>query len=110
MIRVTVAYTNQEGKKFDWDYFTGTHADIVHRELDPRGMVSFEQDKGISAADPNSPPPFVALAHLTFNTLDEVHQAMARLGWEQVRDRSQVVLALDRDNQDELTFPSSLSR
>ena len=80
MIRVTVAYTNQEGKKFDWDYFTGTHADIVHREMDSRGMVRFEQDKGISAAGPNAPPPFVALGHLTFNTLDEVHQAFMAAG------------------------------
>ena len=80
MIRVIVAYANQEGKKFDWDYFTGTHAEIVHREMDPRGMVRFEQDKGISAADPNSPPPFVGMALLTFNTLDEVHQAFMAAG------------------------------
>ena len=80
MIRVTVAYTNQEGKKFDWDYFTGTHADIVHREMDSRGMVGFEQDKGISGADPSTPPPFVGMAFLTFNTLDEVHQAFMAVG------------------------------
>ena len=80
MIRVTVAYTNQEGKKFDWDYFTGTHAGIVHRELDPRGLVRLEQDKGISAADPSAPPPFAALAHLIFNTVDEVHQAFMASG------------------------------
>ena len=80
MIRVTVAYTNQEGKKFDWDYFTGTHADIVHRELDSRGMVGFEQDKGISGADPSTPAPFVGMAFLTFNTLDEVHQAFMAAG------------------------------
>ncbi|MCH8279074.1 MAG: EthD family reductase [Chloroflexi bacterium] len=80
MIRVTVAYTNQEGKKFDWDYFTGTHAEIVHREMDSRGMVGFEQDKGISGADPSTPPPFVGMAFLTFNTLDEVHQAFMAVG------------------------------
>ena len=80
MIRVTVAYTNQEGKKFDWDYFTGTHAEIVHREMDSRGMVRFEQDKGISGADPSAPPPFVGMGFLTFNTLDEVHQAFVAAG------------------------------
>ena len=36
--------------------------------------------------------------------LDEVDEAMARLDWAQVRERSQAVLALDRDNQDALTF------
>ena len=56
MIRVTVAYHNEQGKKFDWDYFVGTHRTLVHRELDPLGMVSFEQDRGISASDLNAPP------------------------------------------------------
>ncbi len=37
MIRVTVTYTNEPGKKFDWDYFMGDHMVIVHRELDHRG-------------------------------------------------------------------------
>ena len=80
MIRVTVAYRNESGKKFDWDYFTGPHNRLVHRELDSRGLVSLEQDKGISSADPNAPPPFVALAHLTFNTIEEVHQAFQAVG------------------------------
>ena len=80
MIRVTVAYTNESGKKFDWDYFTGAHNSLVHRELDSRGLVRLEQDKGISSPDPNAPPPFIALAHLTFNTLEEVHQAFQAAG------------------------------
>jgi hypothetical protein len=36
--------------------------------------------------------------------LDEVYEAMRQLNWEQVRERSQAVLALDRVNQDALTF------
>ena len=36
--------------------------------------------------------------------LDEVDEAMRQLDWEQVRERSQAILALDRDNQDALTF------
>ena len=80
MIRVTVAYNNESGKKFDWDYFTGAHNRLVHRELDSRGLIRLEQDKGISSPDPNAPPPFVGLAHLTFNTLEEVHQAFQAAG------------------------------
>ena len=80
MIRVTVAYANEQGKKFDWDYFVGTPRALVHRELDPLGMGSFEQDKGISSADPNAPAPFVGIAHLSFNTVDEVHEAFKAAG------------------------------
>ncbi len=36
--------------------------------------------------------------------LDEVDEAMRHLNWEQVRDRAQAVLALDRGNQDAITF------
>ena len=80
MIRVTVAYRNESGKKFNWDYFSGPHNTLVHRELDSRGLVSLEQDKGISSADPSASPPFVAMAHLTFNTIEEVHQAFQAVG------------------------------
>lgn len=80
MIRVTVAYTNEPDKKFDWDYFVGPHRTLIHRELDSRGMVRFEQDKGVSGSDPNAPAPFVAMAHLTFNTADEVHEAFRAAG------------------------------
>jgi len=32
-------------------------------------------EKGVSGTDPNDPPPFIAVAHLYFNTVDEVHAA-----------------------------------
>ena len=80
MIRVTVSYANEAGKKFDWDYFTGPHQDIVHRELDHRGLLRVEIDKGISASDPNAPPPFTGVVHLIFNTLEEVHSAFMAAG------------------------------
>ena len=42
--------------------------------------------------------------------LDEVDEAMSQLNWEQVRDRSQAVLALDPNNQDALTFLAAVDR
>ena len=80
MIKVTVQYSNEPGKKFDWDYFLGDHMAILHRELDHRGMVRVEIDKGISAADPSAPAPFVGAAHLIFNTVEEVHAAFMAAG------------------------------
>ncbi len=75
MIKVTVLYPNEEGKKFDHGYWTSTHLNIVQTLLGPMGLVNGEMEKGVSGTDPDSPPPFVAVAHLYFNTVDEVHSA-----------------------------------
>ncbi|MDM8001105.1 MAG: EthD family reductase [Dehalococcoidia bacterium] len=66
MIRVSVMYPNEKGKRFDLDYFTKKHMALVHKLLDPAGLVKSEVDK---AADPNAP--FVAVAHLYFKSLEE---------------------------------------
>ena len=80
MIRVTVSYPNEPGKKFDWDYCLNTHLPLVHEHLDSRGMTKVEVDKGISGPDPSAPPSFIAVAYLTFNTVDEVHEAFKAVG------------------------------
>lgn len=86
MIRVTVAYPNESGKKFDWDYYLNSHGPLVNQNLSNRGLVKFEVDKGVSAPDPSAPAPFVAIAHLTFNTVDEVHEAFKAVGREVMGD------------------------
>ena len=86
MIRVSVLYPNEQGKKFDHEYFTGSHASLVREQLSSRGLVRFEQEKGVSSEDPNTPAPFVAVAHLTFSTLDEVHNAFHEVGREVMGD------------------------
>ena len=80
MIRVTVSYPNDQGAKFDWDYFNNTHGPLVHEHLDPLGLVKMETDKGISSSDPTSSPPYVAVVHLHFNTIDDVHEAFKAAG------------------------------
>ncbi len=86
MIKVTVLYSNEEGKKFDFDYWAGPHMEIVHRCLDSMGLNRSELEKGVSAADPNAPAPFVAMANLYFNTADEVHEGFKTHGREIVGD------------------------
>ena len=66
MIRVSVMYPNEKGKRFDLDYFTTKHMALVHKLLDPTGLVRAEVDK---AADPNAP--FIAIAHLYFKSMEE---------------------------------------
>ena len=75
MIKVTVLYPNEEGKKFDHSYWTTTHLNLVQSLLGPMGLVNGEMEKGISGTAPTAPAPFVAIAHLYFNTVEELHAA-----------------------------------
>ena len=75
MIKVTVLYPNDEGKNFDHVYWSTTHLKLVQNLLGPMGVVNGEMEKGVSGTDPNSPAPFIAIAHLYFNTVEEVHTA-----------------------------------
>ncbi len=86
MIKVTVLYANEEGKSFDLDYYVNTHVPLAQRLLTPMGMIKGEVEKGISAADPNQPAPFVVLGHLYFNSADEVHEAFKTHGREIMGD------------------------
>ena len=66
MIRVSVMYPNEKGKRFDLDYFAHKHMALVHKKLDQAGLVRAEVDK---AADPNAP--FIAVAHLYFKSMED---------------------------------------
>ena len=86
MIKVSVLYPHDPEKQFDLDYYTGTHLPLVQRLLGPMGLVRTEAEKGVSGTDPNSPPPFVVVAHLHFNTTDEVHEGFKTHGREILGD------------------------
>ena len=82
MIKVTVLYPNEEGKKFDHAYFSTTHQALVQKLLTPMGLIKFETEKGVSSADPNEPAPFIAVGQLSFNTTEEVHEGFKAHGGE----------------------------
>ena len=86
MIKVSVLYPHDPAKKFDFDYAANTHLPMVVRLLGPMGLQSSGMDKGISTADPSAPAPFVAVNHLVFNTVEEVHQAFITHGSEIMSD------------------------
>ena len=86
MIKVSVLYPNEQGKKFDLDYYANKHIPMVQRLLGPIGLVRTELEKGISSADPSQPAPFVALGHLYFDTTDQVHEGFKTHGGEIMGD------------------------
>ena len=66
MIRVSVLYPREPGKKFDFDYYVNKHMVMVRQKLEPSGLVRTEVDK---AADENSP--FMAAGHLYFKSMED---------------------------------------
>ncbi len=66
MIRVSVLYPNEKGKRFDLDYYVHKHMGLVHKRLDSAGLVKSEVDK---AADPNAP--FICIGHLYFKSMED---------------------------------------
>ncbi len=86
MIKVSVFYPNEEGKKFDMDYYSGKHMPLVQSRLDSMGLLRIEVERGVSSADPNAPAPFVAIGVLYFNTAEEVHEGFKTHGREIMGD------------------------
>ena len=52
MIRVSVLYPNEQGKKFDHDYFVNKHMKLVRERLTSFGLVRTEVDKGKAGGAP----------------------------------------------------------
>jgi uncharacterized protein (TIGR02118 family) len=68
MIRVSVLYPRKDGARFDWAYYTGKHVPMVGQRLGAAlKAVSIEQ--GLAGGTPKSPPAFVAIANLTFDSV-----------------------------------------
>lgn len=75
MIRVSVMYPNNEGAKFDHDYYAKTHVPMVVEKLSPLGLVGGEVNVGLAGGAPGAPAPYVAVGHLTFNSIEEFQSA-----------------------------------
>ena len=86
MIKVSVLYPNEPGKKFNMDYYRNKHMPLVHQRLDSMGLLRTEVEGGISSADPSAPAPFIAIGTIYFNTVDEVHAGFKTHGREIMGD------------------------
>jgi uncharacterized protein (TIGR02118 family) len=85
MHRLTVLYPATDGEAFNYDYYFNNHHKLVVSRLKPEGLVSCEFDKGVS--DPGGgKAPYLAIAHLKFNSADELQKALGKHGAEIVGD------------------------
>jgi uncharacterized protein (TIGR02118 family) len=86
MIKVTLFYPNEPGKKFDMDYYCNKHMPLTHQRLDPMGLMRSEVEKGVSDTDPNAPPRFLAVGSFYFDSVEQVHEAYRTHGRELLGD------------------------
>jgi uncharacterized protein (TIGR02118 family) len=85
MHRLTVLYPSKDGEAFDYEYYFGKHHGLVVSRFKPEGMVGCEFDKGVSDVAGDKPP-YVAIAYLEFNSLDELQNALYKHGQEILAD------------------------
>lgn len=85
MIRVTVLYPNETGKKFDHTYYINKHMALVRERLKDFGLVRTEVDKGVAGGAPG-PAPYVAVGHVYMNALEGFQKGMGQHGKEIMAD------------------------
>ena len=79
MIELSVMYPQQEGKRFNLDYYLKDHAALIQAKWG--GLVkeaSFV--RGLSGGSADAPPTYQVVAHIRFRSMDDFKQALATGG------------------------------
>jgi uncharacterized protein (TIGR02118 family) len=74
MIRVSVLYPNSAGIKFDMNYYLAKHIPMVKQKLGS-ACKSVAVEQGIAGGAEGAPATYVAMAHLTFDSLNAFQSA-----------------------------------
>lgn len=70
MIKVSVLYPNSDSATFDIDYYCTTHVPMVG-ELLGSALKGGAVDSGLAGGAPGEKPAFIAMGHLTFESVEE---------------------------------------
>lgn len=76
MIKVSVIYPNSTGAKFDIGYYLGTHMPLVRTKLGA-ALKQMAVEHGLAGGAPGSAPPYVAMGHLYFDSVDVFQASFA---------------------------------
>jgi len=74
MIKVSVIYPNTDGKKFDINYYTSKHLELVGSLLGD-SLKGASVDSGIGGGAPGAPAPFIAMGNMYFDSVEAFQQA-----------------------------------
>ena len=76
MIRVSVFYPNEQGSKFDMTYYLERHMPMVQSRLG-KACRRIEVDQGVAGGAPGSAPPYAAIGHLFFDSVEAFQAAFS---------------------------------
>lgn len=68
MIKVTVLYPNAPDARFDMKYYVTHHLPMVRDKCGPE-CRSIAAESGLAGGEPGSRPPYIAVGHLTFDSV-----------------------------------------
>ena len=74
MIKVSVLYPNAADARFDMTYYLDRHMPMV-RDLMGGALKGMHVDQGLAGGEPGVAAPFVAAAHLLFDSVEEFQAA-----------------------------------
>lgn len=74
MIKVSVLYPNQAGSRFDMAYYLNKHIPMVQQKLGA-ALKGTSVEQGLGGAQPGSPPAYVAMGHLLFDSVETFQQS-----------------------------------
>ncbi len=75
MIKVSVLYPSGDDATFDHDYYLNTHMPMVADLLGDK-LKSVSVDRGLGDREPGAPPPYLAMAHLVFDSVEDFQAGM----------------------------------
>ena len=69
MVKVSVFYPNRKDARFDIEYYCNRHMPLVQR-LVGAALKGVNVEHGVCGEEPGSPPTYVALGHLLFDSVE----------------------------------------
>lgn len=76
MIKVSVLYPRSGDAKFDMNYYVTKHMPMVRQKLGA-ACKGVAVDQGVAGGAPGTPPAFVAMGHLLFESAEVFQKAFA---------------------------------
>lgn len=85
MITFTVLYPNEEGKRFDANYYLNNHLPMVQQKLGA-ACRNISVEKGICGASPEASAPYLFMVHLAFESVTAFQTAFGPIAEEILAD------------------------
>jgi uncharacterized protein (TIGR02118 family) len=74
MIKVSVLYPNNAASRFDMAYYLNKHMPMVQQKLGS-ALKGSSVEQGLGGMQPGSPPAYLAMGHLLFDSVEAFQQA-----------------------------------